>query len=68
MSNFTDGAPRTPKEWQDLGYQVVPCNSEGIPKIKGWDKDDYTKLLTEPGEYKEKKIFQVFGELTRKHC
>ena len=56
MSNFTDGAPRTPQEWQDLGYQVVPCNSEGIPKIKGWDKDDYnSKLLTEPGEYKEKK-------------
>ena len=54
--NFTDGAPRTPKEWQDLGYQIVPCNSEGIPKIKGWDKDDYnSKLLTIPSEYNERK-------------
>ena len=40
MSNFTDGAPRTPLEWCDLGYYVIECNSEGVPTRKGWDKDD----------------------------
>ena len=40
MSNFTDGAPRTPLEWCDLGYYVIECNSEGVPTKKGWQKDD----------------------------
>ena len=40
MSNFTDGAPRTPLEWSDLGYYVIECNSEGVPTMKGWQKDD----------------------------
>ena len=31
MNNFTDGAPRTPIEWCDLGYYVIECNSEGVP-------------------------------------
>ena len=45
MSNFTDGAPRTPLEWCDLGYYVIECNSEGVPKRKGWDKDDNKALV-----------------------
>ena len=56
INNFTDGAPRTAKEWQDLGYEVIPCNSEGVPIIKGWDKDLYdSKKITVPADYMEKK-------------
>ena len=56
MSNFTDGAPRTPKEWQDLGYQIIPCNSEGVPIVKGWQEDNYDSTkITVPTDYMEKK-------------
>ena len=53
---FTDGAPRTPKEWQDLGYQIIPCNSEGVPIVKGWKEDNYDSTkITVPTDYMEKK-------------
>ena len=39
INNFTDGAPRTPKEWHDLGYCIFPCSPDGVPTIKGWDKE-----------------------------
>ncbi len=45
MSNFTDGAPRTPTEWCDLGYYVIQCNSEGVPTRQGWDKDDNNSII-----------------------
>ena len=50
MSNFNDGAPRTPKEWQDLGYCVIPCNTEGVPTLKGWKE----KFLTIPEDFKSR--------------
>ena len=43
MNNFNDGAPRTPQEWEDLGYVVIPCNTEGVPTLKGWKEDFKTK-------------------------
>jgi len=56
MSNFTDGAPRTPKEWQDLGYQIIPCNTEGVPIVKGWKDDSYdSKKITVTSDYMQKK-------------
>ena len=47
MSNFTDGAPRSPKEWLDLGYNVFPCYANGTPSIAGWDDD------TKPHNWRE---------------
>ena len=45
MNNFTDGAPRTPTEWCDLGYYVIECNSEGVPINKGWSEDDRKSII-----------------------
>ena len=53
MSNFTDGAPRLPQEWEDLGYKVIPCNTEGVPILSGWKEDFKTK----PSDFKSR----VFG-------
>ena len=53
MNNFNDGAPRTPQEWEDLGYVVIPCNSEGVPLWSGWKEDFKTK----PSDFKSR----VFG-------
>ena len=39
MNKFTDGAPRTPKEWVDLGLPVFPCMANGTPGFKGWSDD-----------------------------
>ena len=54
MSKFTDGAPRTPKEWHDLGYYIMPCTSEGIPMIKGWNQEDYSDQLIKKGNWNSK--------------
>ena len=53
MNNFTDGAPRLPQEWEDLGYKVIPCNTEGVPILSGWKEDFKTK----PSDFKSR----VFG-------
>ena len=45
MNNFTDGAPRTPIEWCDLGYYIIECNSEGVPIKKGWSEDDNKSII-----------------------
>ena len=45
MNSFTDGAPRTPIEWCDLGYYVIECNSEGVPIKKGWSEDDNKSII-----------------------
>jgi hypothetical protein len=52
MNNFNDGAPRTPQEWEDLGYVVIPCNTEGVPTLKGWKEDFKTK----PSDFKSNVI------------
>ena len=61
--NFSDGAPRTIKEWHDMGYMMIPCNTEGVPIIKGWANDDYdSKVSTIQKEYQlRKNIPGVFG-------
>ena len=53
MNNFTDGAPRLPQEWEDLGYKVIPCNTEGVPILSGWKENFKTK----PSDFKSR----VFG-------
>ena len=46
MSNFNDGAPRTPKEWLEQGHDIVPClNKE--PKVKAWTTKENYVLLDE---------------------
>jgi len=35
MSNFNDGAPRKPKQWMELGRNLVPL-FEGVPIINDW--------------------------------
>ena len=37
MNNFNDGAPRNPKQWIDLGRNLVPL-SNGTPIIPEWQK------------------------------
>ena len=54
MSNFTDGAPRTPKDWHDLGYYIMPCTSEGVPMMKGWNQEDYSDQLIKKGNWNSK--------------
>jgi len=50
--NFSDGAPRTIKEWHDMGYMMIPCSPEGVPLVKGWAKDNYdSKISTVKEEY-----------------
>ena len=39
MSNFTDGAPRTPREWYELGFIIIPCTPDGVPMMKDWQKE-----------------------------
>ena len=49
MNKFTDGAPRTPKDWVDLGLPVFPCMANGTPGSKGWSdttrEHNYRELL-----------------------
>ena len=62
MSKFTDGAPRTPKEWHDLGYYIMPCTSEGVPMMKGWDKEDKgsgTDQLIKHGQGWKNRVYGV---------
>ena len=62
MSNFTDGAPRTPREWHDLGYYIMPCTSEGVPMMKGWDKEDKgsgTDQLIKHGQGWKNRVYGV---------
>ena len=35
MNNFNDGAPRNPKQWINLGRNLVPLY-EGVPIVKDW--------------------------------
>ena len=50
--NFSDGAPRTIKEWHDMGYMMIPCSPEGVPLVKGWTEDNYdSKISTVKEEY-----------------
>jgi hypothetical protein len=61
--NFSDGAPRTIKEWHDMGYTMIPCNPEGVPLVKGWADDGYdSRVSTIPEDYfLRKKILGVLG-------
>ena len=55
MNNFTDGAPRTPKEWVELGLPIFPCNADGTPGMKGWQEGDMkSKALLVSKTYKDK--------------
>jgi len=57
MNKFTDGAPRTPKEWVDLGLTVFPCNANGIPGFKNWQEGDInSKALLVSKTYKDNVI------------
>ena len=38
MNNFNDGAPRNPKQWINLGKNLVPL-FEGTPIIKAWQTE-----------------------------
>ena len=53
MNNFTDRAPRLPQEWKDLGYVVIPCNTEGVPTLSGWKEN----FVTKPSDFNSR----VFG-------
>ena len=61
--NFSDGAPRTIKEWHDMGYMMIPCSPEGVPLIKGWAEDSYdSRVSTIQEEYQlRKNIPGVYG-------
>ena len=57
MNNFTDGAPRTPKEWVELGLPIFPCNADGTPGMKGWQEGDMnSKALLVSKTYKDNVI------------
>ena len=57
MNNFTDGAPRTPKEWVELGLTVFPCSADGTPAFKGWQEGDInSKALLVSKTYKDNVI------------
>ena len=61
--NFSDGAPRTIKEWHDMGYMMIPCSPEGVPLIKGWAEGSYdSRVSTIREEYQlRKNIPGVYG-------
>ena len=52
MNNFNDGAPRKPKDWIELGYNVFPCFADGTPGSKGWDNATNFKALLVSKTYK----------------
>ena len=57
MNKFSDGAPRTPKEWVDLGLTVFPCNANGVPGFKNWQEGDInSKALLVSKTYKDNVI------------
>ena len=43
MSNFNDGAPRNPKQWINLGRNLVPLY-EGVPIVKDWQNKKFQNL------------------------
>ena len=60
MSNFTDGAPRTPREWYELGFIIIPCTPDGVPMMKDWQKEikgSGTDQLIKYGQGWENKVY-----------
>ena len=49
MNSFSDGAPKTIKEWTDLGFSIIPCNISGVPTVQNWQKGFFRNV---PADYK----------------